>query len=59
MVQRLARGPFKAEMRVRFPLALPTLPLYFQIVTLVQGRAAARVMRDDAPKFAGFVPAFA
>ena len=23
MVQRLARGPFKAEMRVRFPLALP------------------------------------
>ena len=25
MVQRLARGPFKAEMRVRFPLALPIL----------------------------------
>gem|GEM_PF-5651917 len=25
MVQRLARGPFKAEIRVRFPLALPTL----------------------------------
>ena len=24
MVQRLARGPFKAKMRVRFPLALPT-----------------------------------
>ena len=24
MVQRLARGPFKAEIRVRFPLALPT-----------------------------------
>ena len=23
MVQRLARGPFKAEIRVRFPLALP------------------------------------
>src|SRR6266478_8396143 len=23
MVQRLARGPFKAKMRVRFPLALP------------------------------------
>ena len=29
MVQRLARGPFKAEMRVRFPLALPNLPLLF------------------------------
>src|SRR5579863_5508941 len=28
MVQRLARGPFKAEIRVRFPLALnPTFPL--------------------------------
>jgi hypothetical protein len=26
MVQRLARGPFKAEIRVRFPLALPSLP---------------------------------
>jgi hypothetical protein len=25
MVQRLARGPFKAEIRVRFPLALPIL----------------------------------
>jgi hypothetical protein len=25
MVQRLARGPFKAEIRVRFPLALPKL----------------------------------
>src|SRR4029077_299482 len=25
MVQRLARGPFKAKMRVRFPLALPSL----------------------------------
>ena len=25
MVQRLARGPFKAEIRVRFPLALPSL----------------------------------
>jgi hypothetical protein len=25
MVQRLARGPFKAEIRVRFPLALPNL----------------------------------
>src|ERR1019366_747912 len=25
MVQRLARGPFKAKMRVRFPLALPKL----------------------------------
>ena len=24
MVQRLARGPFKAEIRVRFPLALPS-----------------------------------
>src|SRR5262249_40259755 len=24
MVQRLARGPFKAEIRVRFPLAVPT-----------------------------------
>jgi hypothetical protein len=24
-VQRLARGPFKAEIRVRFPLALPNL----------------------------------
>jgi hypothetical protein len=23
MVQRLARGPFKAKIRVRFPLALP------------------------------------
>lgn len=26
MVQRLARGPFKAEIRVRFPLALPDFP---------------------------------
>jgi hypothetical protein len=25
MVQRLARGPFKAKMRVRFPLALPKI----------------------------------
>ena len=25
MVQRLARGPFKAEIRVRFPLALPKI----------------------------------
>jgi hypothetical protein len=25
MVQRLARGPFKAEIRVRFPLALPSV----------------------------------
>ena len=29
MVQRLARGPFKAEIRVRFPLALPRLKLRF------------------------------
>src|ERR1700744_2772095 len=28
MVQRLARGPFKAEIRVRFPLALPTFLLF-------------------------------
>ena len=27
MVQRLARGPFKAEIRVRFPLALPKITL--------------------------------
>jgi hypothetical protein len=27
MVQRLARGPFKAEIRVRFPLALPILDM--------------------------------
>ena len=29
MVQRLARSPFKAEIRVRFPLALPELRLRF------------------------------
>ena len=28
MVQRLARGPFKAEIRVRFPLALPNLRFF-------------------------------
>ena len=31
MVQRLARGPFKAEIRVRFPLALPRFNNYKQI----------------------------
>ena len=34
MVQRLARGPFKAEIRVRFPLALPIFKLApFQVPT--------------------------
>ena len=31
MVQRLARGPFKAEIRVRFPLALPNLRVIFSL----------------------------
>jgi uncharacterized membrane protein (DUF2068 family) len=30
MVQRLARGPFKAEIRVRFPLALPNKDPHFE-----------------------------
>jgi hypothetical protein len=35
-VQRLARGPFKAEIRVRFPLALPNPRLIFSSVSILR-----------------------
>ena len=44
MVQRLARGPFKAEIRVRFPLALPSLlSLENAILDFAQGSGGGRV----------------
>src|SRR5277367_2643473 len=37
MVQRLARGPFKAEIRVRFPLALPMISCHdFPLIPCVE-----------------------
>ena len=44
MVQRLARGPFKAEIRVRFPLALPSLrSLENAILDFARGSGGGRV----------------
>src|ERR1039457_6035013 len=48
MVQRLARGPFKAEIRVRFPLALPILRANAESFGSGQ-YAALRIWANDSP----------
>jgi hypothetical protein len=50
MVQRLARSPFKAKIRVRFPLALPefcVLILLFCGLAATRSRVGSRAAKNE------------
>ena len=57
MVQRLARGPFKAEIRVRFPLALPKIRNLESLIATQWGFAHCRAGARHAVRPYGIVAA--
>jgi hypothetical protein len=53
MVQRLARSPFKAKIRVRFPLALPTLKSHLRYgVGVIANFPRLAVLEKEGSKLA-------
>ena len=54
MVQRLARSPFKAKIRVRFPLALPTFPAYAKLVARSPSGKNKKLLTDRFNKALGY-----